>query len=279
MTRSISLAVLTSLATLVSLPAGAADPTSVDQISATPAASTVTVTGSATFRDVPVQIGTDGSGDAQTAGTDLTKASISAPVANRVRFRLDIADPLPELSSSPAAVYLWPITVDGNNTGLNLHASRARVNTNPTTPHLRVVTIAAGTITTVANVNGTMAGGIVEWDVPMSTIDAQAGSVVTTEGLITVIPGISGVGTLNGANFDDMFAEDPYTVPSRTVLLGMGAAGDPDGAISLNIPATVTPTGSFAADLPKPATGDYRVLAKACFGPQSCGTGSANFTV
>lgn len=279
MRRIISLAVLTSLATLVSLPVAAADPTSVDSTSATPGTNSITVTGSATFRDVSVQTGTDGSGDATVAGTDLTKASISSPVANRIKFRLDIADPLPELSSSPAAVTLWPITVDGNNTGLNLHASRARVGATPNTPHLRVVTIAAGTITTIANVNGTMAGGIVEWDVPLTTIGAQAGSVIISEAPITVIPGISGVGTLNGNNFDDMFAEEPYTVPSRTVVLGVGAAGDPDGAIALNIPATVAPSGSFAAELPKPTAGGYRVLAKACFGPQSCGTGSAPFTV
>lgn len=273
------LAVLTCVAALAALPAGAAVPSSVDQLSATSGSGGLTVTGSATFRDVPVDAGTDASGDATMQGTDLTRASISLATASKLKFRLDIADPLPELSSSPVAVTLWPITVDGVNDALTLHASRARAGSPPNTPHLRVVRIVAGTITTVATVTGTMANGVVEWEVSLSTIGASPGSVITSDEAITVIPGISGVGTLNGNNFDDMFTENPYTVPSRTVLVGVGPAGDPADSIPLNTAATVAANGSFSATLPPQPAGSYQVVARACYGPQSCGTTSTPISI
>jgi hypothetical protein len=267
--------ILSAIATLVvALPFASASadatPTSVDQLSATAGASGIAVSGSATFVDVPVSA-TDATGDSTPAGgTDLKTATISAPQVGKLRFQLTLNDALPQLSSAPASVYLWPLTINGESTGLNLHASRLQAGTAPSTPRLRVVTVLSGSITTVADVPGSMADGVIEWNVPLSTIGAAPGSEITSDAAITEVVGTAGVGTVN-QNYDDMSAPDIYVVPGRIVQLGIGPATAADDAIALTTSATAAANGTFTKTLPTPSSpGQYRIVAQACFGPLSC---------
>lgn len=266
------------------------DTTHVDEVAAADG-DLISVTGQATFVDLPAQVGEDPAGDATVSGAaggqapvgdDLTTATIARPdaFANELRFTLGIANQPPELNGTPEVIhYNWDISVDGGSP-LTLQAIRTAQFASPgAEPVFRLLNCAEGSCATVAELSGTMADGEVTWQVPMSQINAVAGSVIAQGGNVVSTLGASGAVWFVNLGGDQMFVVD-YTVPGPTVQLGIAPAGTPAASVPLTASATVEPTGAFAGTLSTPDTpGDYIVVAKACNGPDNCGLATTTLSV
>jgi hypothetical protein len=263
-----------------------ADPgtaTHVDSVSPSAGSASVSVTGGATFVDTPATVAEDSVGDALTPGigADVSGAQISrAPGSNTLVFRMNIGD-MPQGAAAPGVVYGWGISVDGNDSGLYLEASRVGASGCTNGCFRLYRDNGDGTSTTVTTLSGTMGNGAVTWNVGVGTLGASTGSLVGLGG-----GGLTG--TINGADgvgfccvlLDDFFADD-YRVPGPTVQLGIAEAGTPEALVPLTASATVTVgTGAFSGVLPKPAqAGEYIVVAKACYVATACGTASTTLLI
>lgn len=269
---------------------GAFAATGVGSVSATPGANSVSVTGAATFTDVPVLVGEDGTGDAliPAGGFDVSTATISrVPGSANLTFTFGVADAVPTANAVPGAMYVWTLAVDGNDVGYWLSASRVSGQPASANPGFALnQTTASQSFSTVAALSGSMANGTVSWTVPLTRINATSGSVISFGNQGT---GFSGTITgANGAGYcctpvDDMFVDD-YTVPGPTVQLGIAPAGTPVDAVPMSSNASVgtisAGTGSFSGAVARPSQpGSYVVVAKACYGAGNCGTSSTTITI
>jgi hypothetical protein len=274
--------------------AGADDGTHVESIDAVVSGSFVQVSGTAHFEATlidPVEF--EGTGDAlqPNVGADLTGAKVNRAVgSNNVTFTLEAAD-MPGGVGVPGVVYLWGLSVNGNDTGLFLMASTHGGFPVPCTPTAPCGSLmrndpVAGGFLTVARLSGTViANGVVSWTFSRTQIGADTGDTIGIGGLGT--PN----GTINGANeivfccaaVDDILI-DEFKLPGASVQVGIASAGTPDNLVPLTVTATVPSNGSAGtfsgAVLPKPAeAGDYKVVAKACYSDGNCGLSSTTITV
>jgi len=294
---------LVALATLTLMAPGiattSADPgtsTHVDSVAAGVSGSVVSVTGSATFVDVPVTLATDPSGDSSLPaglGTDLVSASIARPdpTKSQLTFTLGIGDPHATLFTIPEVVHYSYFFAVGEQGWLLLAARNAAANAasggQPSGPMFRLDRFNAdGTCCAiVGQVPGTMADGKVTFTTTFGQLGLTPGSIVQAHPVgtraIQVQLGASGASRQNNAQPDFMYIdENTYTVPSATVQVGIAPAGTPEDAVPLQAAAAVTvSTGAFSGALASPGPGSYVVVAKACYGPDNCGLSSAALTI
>jgi hypothetical protein len=284
---------LTTLGALVGAPAHA-DPgtaTHIDSLTATVGASTIQVSGAATFVDAPKLVGQDGADAAVPGiGADIRDITISrVPPKGAVKFTLSIADQPPTIFGIPETVaYLWDITVKTgtSESSYELWAARTAQNAsfggtdpvfrryictpNPTPPP----DVNCGSAVTVP---GRMQDGVVEWQVPANQISASPGSVITSSA-IEVNPTASGV-IWGGLRLDlgGAAQDEEYVVPGPTVQLGIAPAGTPAAQVPLATAGVVnTTTSAFTGSVAKPSqAGEYVLVAQACFGAGSCGERSS----
>lgn len=269
-----------------------ADPTqasTVDSISAVLGPDGVAVSGHATFVDVPVTIGQDPSGDASPApiGDDLTSATISRPDAfgDLLTFRLDIANPPPTVDGIPEFLtYAWMFAIrspGGEPKVFDLQAYRtsqwdAPGGVDPVFVLYRCPK--PWTCSKIGTLGGAMAGGVVEWNVPLAAIGALPGSVIGPS-IVQANVSVSGLAELVVLDQGPANTKD-YTVPAASVRLGIAPAGTAPQDVPLTVHGTPAEDGTFTGEVPAPATpGAYTVVARACYGPASCGLGATSITL
>ena len=272
--------------------------TSIDSLAASVASGRVSVSGHATFVDVPVQVGDDGSGDATPAdiGADITTLTISrAPSTNKFSFDMDIADMLPGTNTGlPIFVfYTWGFTVtapDGTSADYLLVAGAGSA-TAPTTPWAQLVTCTQGTTGgSCTAVNGgvsssKVANGVVEWQVPANKLASPPrGSTLSesSDGIATVT-GVAAAGAWQEAGLkgvpDSASADDAF-VPGQQVLFGIAPAGTDPATVNLGSSANLKSDGSFTGSVTAPSTaGSYELVAQACYTADDCVLQTSNFTV
>lgn len=298
------LATAAGAALLVTSGGASADPqeaTHVDSLAAAAFGSTIAVSGQASFVDAPIQVGEDAigdtelssiGGDATPLGDDLTTATIARPdpFKNTLTFTLGIANQPPQLNGVPEAIlYNWSIAVDGlpdRANGLSLQAIRTGQGEKPgASPVFRIMQCtenADGDVEcdTLTQLSGKIVDGVVQWQVPMSQINANPGTIITQRGDVTSTLGASGRAWFWDFGGDAMFMDFDYTVPGPTVRLGIAPAGTPPELVELTGTATLSSDGSFTGTLPAPGEpGDYVVVAKACHGTASCGLAGTTITI
>ncbi|HEX9823617.1 MAG TPA: hypothetical protein VGB51_04390, partial [Actinomycetota bacterium] len=116
--------------------------------------------------------------------------------------------------------------------------------------------------------------------VPMSQLGATAGEKITASGEgITVVPTTSGA-FWGLVAFDQATQDEDYVVPGPTVKLGIATAGTPASQVPLSENATVNGTGAFSGIVPRPSqSGEYVIVAQACYGANSCGVSTTTVTI
>lgn len=287
--------------TLLGLPGGAqadeGESTHVDSVSASVSGTFVNVAGTATFVNVPAALGQDPTGDSTPVpGSDLTTLTIARPdpAANNLTFTLGIADQPPVTNGTPGVLYYnWEIRTlspGGDSVIYVLQANRASGSQVPSTdPMIRVLARqpdGSCGCQVVANVEGKIADGVVQWSVPGSRIEADPGDTIIQDGNI-----VSTLGAGNPATGDTWFInlggdqavmDQDYVVPGPTVKLGIAPAGTPESQVPLDTTAAVdAATGNFdgAINTSGLAPGSYVVVARACYGTGNCGTASTTVTI
>lgn len=226
-----------------------ADPgpaTHVDSVSATVGSSAIQVGGTAAFVDVPVVIGQDPTLDAlpPVPGTDVTTLTIARPDpgGDSLLFTMgiDLQPPSP-ISGPPFAVYyMWDLSVtkpDGTTGDRKvLSANRLPGSNLPSTnPRFRVWTWSGGSCGCYPAgpfVNGTMANGVIEWPVKLTTIKASAGDTIAQQGgMVGSFPGAGYPVDESNIWFNelpfDLAMYNQYTIPGASVQLGIARAGTP----------------------------------------------------
>lgn len=298
-TRALAAGAALALAALTAAPGGAAPaPSSVDAISASVGASTIAVSGTATFGGQdPVEVVYDGTGDStvsQGVGLDVERLLISraSGATNNLTFTIDL-DGLQGGGIPEGFQYNWDISVDGGvaNGGdeWSIKAMRSgqgvQVGANPWAFLYRCVRDATtGNFTCTRQapalaVSFSESAGAITITVPMNRIGAEGGSKIEAWARngdpMWIRPSAGGAQT-PGITVDGT-AHDPYDVPGTTVQLGIAPAGTPVGAVAFSTLASVS-GGSFSGALAKPGSGSYDVWAKACFGT-NCGTSKTTLTI
>lgn len=274
-------------------PTAHADPgeaTHIDSIAATVGTS-VSVTGTATFVDVPVVVGQDADGASPNGvGADVRDLIIERPPgSNALRFTMKIDDQPPTLNGLPTLVYLWPLNVNGDEQHFFLMAGRAGGFPNTSeNPGWAVMQNTPEGFLPVTDVPGVMGDGMVQWNAPIASLGAKAGDLLAqgaTSGTASVPAGVR-VGVhqlfwLGAPQPDNFTMEQEYTVPGAVVKTGIAPAGTDPAAVALTKAATANAsTGAFSASLAKPATaGEYIVVAEACYTGADCVRASTTVTV
>jgi hypothetical protein len=288
-------AVAATILTLGSVPVGAHPEggTHVESITATAGATSIALTGTATFVDTAVVFAEDAAGDTSLKGlgTDLVKATIARPnpAKSELEFSIDIADEAQGIFTIPEVIhysYFFAVGPDAASQWLLMGQRTSQgQSTGSTEPVLNLHQFNAdGTCcASKGALAGSMSGGKVRWVLPMSRIQAKAGSVLEPHPsrAIQIQIGASGSQRRNDNQPDQMYSETTYVVPGATVQLGIAPAGTPEAQVPLSVNAGVTAaTGAFSGQLPMPATaGTYVVVAKACYGDGNCGIKSTTITV
>lgn len=293
--RSAALVIAAALALAAPVvPAGAHTEggTHVESLTAGSAGGVITLSGTATFLDVPKQVGEDPSGDAAVpgVGADVTTMTIARPnpASNSITFTFGVADAPPALNGSPQTLYVWPVMVDGQDQSFYLEARRVST-LFPTSPNptFKLMQDQEGGFADIATLTGEMDGTKVSITVPMLRINAQGGSKIgqggAGGGMGTTI-GVPGALRFNG-NFlgDPAFLDGPdYEVPEARLTFGLAPAGTPPESVATPNAAVVTPsTGAFSGSLSASglAPGEYVLVAKACYGAGNCGLASTSVTL
>lgn len=285
-----------------------ADPgeaTHIDELAAVVDGDTITVSGQATFVDVPVLVGQDGTGDAVPdggllpLGHDLTTATIGRPdpFGETLTFTLGVANPPPTANGVPqVVVYQWPLRVGAAgvfDTFLDLEAFADSLSACPENPGIgpcfRVIhyTGALGpfirTGDIVAEVPGTMGGGIVRWEVPLSALGAEPGSGIERPRASVRIRAT--VASASSTSFAAVFLDSvppsqDYRIPAPVVRVGAAPAGTPPAEVALTTAAAIQDGGGFTASMPAPSTpGEHLVVAEACYGEGTCALASTTVTI
>lgn len=276
MPRRPALAALAALS-LATLAAG--ETVTITALDATASGSTVAVTGAVALTgDGAVQVASD-SGDAATSqvpGANLTTAKIASPNLRDLVFTVGLANQPPAgVNGVPEVIhYIWHISVTtgANTAAFELMAVRSAQAQQPgsTEPWFGLLTCVPGTGAANCSVSSTLVGrmqdGVVEWTVPRAAISASGGSIISAaqNGLRSTV-GAAGLVWFTNAGGDTMAGVEDYTVPG-TVALGIAPAATPDDQVPLTVTTAIKTNSTFSASLPKPAAGDYKVAARACFG-------------
>lgn len=275
-------------------------PTTIDALGATVAGTTIGVTGSATFNgESPVLIAEDFIGDAPLAGNvppeetgvDLTGGYISQPDATtpELVFEFDVTG-LPDTGSLPEVIrYGFPFTVGTGNFMIQAKFTNLVATTTVDDPAGHATHAGAsfqlrgncGVLVAINNCGhvGWLEG---EWDVEDSAVRVTMplGSSLAPQ----LVPGatiaenpdslggdivasyqayVSTAETQDSAVWEE---GTTYTVPARTVRLGIVPAGAP---AQFTVDGTVAANGSdFSGSLTTEglAPGDHDVWVEACFG-------------
>ena len=283
-----ALAVAAPVATVGAQEAG----TGVQELTAGTSGNTLTLSGTATFVDVPRQVGEDPSGDAAVAGVgaDVTTMTIARPnpASNNVTFTFGVADAPPAANGTPQTLYVWPVSANGQDDSFYLEARHVSTlfptSQNPT---FKLMQDQPEGFADIATLTGVMDGTKVSFTVPLFRINAQGGSTIgqggAGGGLGTTI-GVPGALRFNGNLLgDSAFLDGPdYEVPEARVTFGLAPAGTPPSAVATSNAAVVTPsTGAFSANLNLSgmAPGEYVLVTKACYGSTNCGLASTDVTI
>jgi plastocyanin len=290
-------------------------PTTVDALAASASETTLAVSGQASFfGEAPNTVTEDPSGDApivgdlgDETGADLVKATIYQPDATKPELWFDWhLAALPPIGALPEVVrYTAAFRIGTKQYQLQANLTNWTSVTLVDDPagsvrgpgHFRL----RGNCTT--NWNGTIIANcpLISWltgeflpdqsivrvKVPLGvTPDFAPGAQLTRNestnaNLTKVIAGYQAFVALSPTTNDeaDWGAEEPftYTVPTRTVRLGIVPAG---AAPQFPTPGTVATDGSFSGALSTAGlpAGSYDVWARACFGT-NCGTRSVRITI
>jgi len=292
----IAILILAPAATAAEVPAS-----SVDELAVTRSGDTLTVNGTATISDASdAVVGTDPAGDPQyrdvpveDVGADVVSARIHhRPALHELWFTLDIADPMPTTFTIPEVIhYHWLIEVtNGEDSAVFLlQAMRSGQYDRPipsADPLFRVNACSlnsAGTpscFNTLRHVDGVMANGIVQWQVPVEDIQAFSGATIAPyrDGAV-VKYGASGA-TYGSPGFDEI--ETLPFVVGPAVALGIQSADLEGGTPILHTtPTALGPDGTFTGKLATPGLpGDYVLSARVCHGDaRGCGTREVTITV
>lgn len=294
------LAALTVVA--LTAPAAQADvPTSaVEDLTVARSGNTLTVDGSAILADASAAvIGTDPEGDShyrdvplEGVGTDLVEASIEhVPASSELLFTFKIADPMPTTFTIPEVVhYHWllEVTNGADSAVYLLQAMRSGQYDRPVpspNPLFRVNACSlnsGGTpscFNTLRYVDGTMADGIVRWRVPVATIGAFTGAVITPYRDGAVVK-LGASGATYGSPGPDDIETLPYVV-GPVVTLGIQSAETDPELMAHWTPTALGPDGTFTGKVKTPSIpGDYVVSARACHGDaRGCATRDTIVTV
>lgn len=263
--------------------------THVDGIAAVLHSGGVEISGQATFVDVPVVVAEDGTDDASRApiGDDLTTLLISRPdpFDPTVTFTLGVANE-PPVGLPEALVYSWTFrvrTAGGPSTTYELSAKRAvQVDGPRIGPVFKLHACDAQWPCPVIDIlTGTMANGVVEWDVPLTAIGAQVGSVINGSQAKVIFVSEYRTPVRSGRVLFDQTpaSEVGYTVPGPSVRVGIAPAGTAPENVALTVDGSLDNDGTFTGQLAAPSVpGDYVVAAKACHPADSCGLATTTVT-
>lgn len=312
--RSGLVAVVVAAAMVAAAGPATAEPdatTHVDSVSVTPSAGSLAVSGHASFVDGPPQVAEDPTGDVAlhnyllqvgrpsgvSLGDDLVTAQIASPdpLKPNLTFTLGVANQPPMLNGTPEGLnYLWYVYVEGEPFVLWAARSSQFAAGGPSADPVfelrkcEPAPVGGSPIChTVATLEGVMADGVVQWQVPMSRIGAKPFSVVGSQRIHTVW-GVSGPDAVSRqlAYYywsGDQMRGPGYRVPAPVVEVGIAPAGTPAESVELTDTAEVDDAGSFSAMIPAPAEpGEYVVVARACVGwawMGNCGLATTTVTI
>lgn len=280
----------------------AAGTTQVTALTASVSSRTVRPSGTAAFggQDL-VRVGDDlrgdnGGGEAGAAiGLDIDDLLMAYPSPGQpnLQFAIRLAGMtgggLPE-----GVMYNWDIAVDGgigaggSNWSIKTMRSSQYYSSGSTAPYAAIFECADVPPTGIScsqkdrvTASYDQASATITITVPLSKIGAKAGSRITAwprNGQpVWIRLTASAAYTLGDPTADDA-THDPYTVPTKTVRLGLAPAGTPENLVTYPIQGDLTDAGSFEGTLLAPGPGSFDVWARACFG-ENCGTRSARVTV
>lgn len=292
---SVSLTGTVAALLLVATSAAAAG-TTIESFSATVGPTTISVSGTASFVDEPMVVGTDAPeavNQGKVPGTDITTIEISRPnpTANAIRFTMNVANQPPELNGIPLVPYFaWDFFVDtptGQTLQFLLLANRATGESPDTDPDFVLWTCDPDApppnCNETARVTGAFTPTAVEVTVPANTIGAAPGAVISGSGTnnVRVSPGI-GTPVATGVTnllLESLTQTEAYTVPGPTVRVGVAPAGTAPEAVELTKAGSFKTDGTFSATLPKPEPGDHVVAAEVCYTDTDCALTSTDVTV
>jgi hypothetical protein len=283
------------------------EPDAANAVQELSASSTGEVSGVATFlgEDAPNVLAEDplndgpGGANGSASGVDITQASVYQPDAAypELVFTWSVSNlPNPVTGMQPENVrYVWSFVAGGKQWFVQAKASTLAQSTTPDDP--------TGTVTKTTRAfqlrgNCEVIGGVltscghIAWldgsfDVTNKTVSARvplgtsfAPEINTGAVLAPVTPGGNSdiyaalqVAADNNNTRDLVTYETNYTVPQRTVALGVAAAGTDPSQVTYGPAAVVGDDGAFSANL-GPIPVGQEVFAKACFG-NTCAFGSA----
>jgi hypothetical protein len=276
--------------TLFALPAYADVPAStVTNVAVSQSGKTITVTGTAGIADASVAAFTDPAGDVQFSdglvppvpmsglGLDISSARIERkPTLHQMWFTLGIADPIANVFTLPEVThYHWLIRVTNEDESVYylLQAMRTGQYDRPVFPDVAPLfrVNACGALANGAPscfdhlrfVDGTMAGGIVQWRVPAGLIAAFRGATIESTAVYSTI-GFDGATYFTDPPTDSI-AVAPYVVGSN-VAVAITDASNPEAQPVFDTLAVRGEDGGFVGKLTSPDAGDYLVSVRACNG-------------
>lgn len=279
------LAAATSAALLAGVAVAAAEeaPASTATIaSAISQASGLKITGSAALAALEAtKVAEDASGDSRIPGTDIVGGTIQALGGGVTRFTMEIGNMGPGGVSVPGVVHhSWDLSVvtgaKGSDVTLKAINGGAVIygaleGGSPEAPSFAVQNCAPDPQTgqntcTSTYISGAFTAAGVTFDVPNTLIGLQTGSLVYAGeyGMFTNL-GASDVIWFSGPNGTESVLHANYAVPAGDVLVGLAPAGTPVEEVELTTTVPVKGT-AYTTTLPKPAAGDYVVVAQACHG-------------
>ena len=240
----------------------AADQTSVDSVSASSLGDTISVDGGATFgRAAPMQVITDGSGDAL-PGIDIRKATVVREHATSEELVVELsADGIPEAASGAGNIYEVQLSVGGTQRQVRMiprpwsfqlcgsaGCTRIRGDVDPGSDRL------------VARV-------------PLALLGAAPGDAISVTGASAVTNTFAG-GT---PTIDQAPSNASYTVPGPTVTVSVT---DGAGNVVASGPGALSEDlSSFSASLGGLAPGTYSVSVEACFAANCASSVTGNVIV
>jgi hypothetical protein len=280
--RRLSLSLLiVVVASLGTAPAQGAEGPALTDLQAAVQGQSVEVLGHVGFDRAGASVGEDPPGDAQVPGigTDLVGASITPVEGDRLRFSIEVADPIQAISGLPEVIhYNWPVNVvtGGETQGFEIQAMRTSVASDvrdtrvptgePVFQILKCSTNATGgrSCTRAGRVEGAFTGKGLDFLIPVAAIGARDGSVISPAQFpINVSVGVSGLAWVdNGDGGDFMSTDAEYAMGG--VEVGIVEASQPvDGATLTN--TEIAAGGAFHATLPTPPVhGSYLAVVRAC---------------
>jgi hypothetical protein len=292
---------LLALILATALPSSADTPaSSVDSLSASVSGNTITAEGVATIAgSADVVVGTDAQGDAAThssfgipsvpltgLGMDMTSASIKQDPANdRLVFTLKIADPMDQIFTLPEVIaYHWLIKVTNGSSSIYYQLQAMRSGQYERTLPSAAPRFLVNSCSSLASgdpncfelagyVDGVMANGIVQWQVPVSLIGAFRGSTIVQSAPGQVRSIFSASGAAYFADHGDTIETLPYVV-GPAVHIGIRKSNQDPELTKYQDLAALGPDGTFVGKIARPSTpGAYVLSARACNGdPSSCAT-------